>query len=278
MKRLFTFTAFIFTFYLAGVSASTASPDTVSVQPEKPSLQEVLDDSSLWPFRVNIRRDVFLAANEKLPVSGAFPGVVVRVEGQKVVVDFGREGIHVLPVERTDFHARALKEVGDAFDEEKDLPNFIRYTTNMFMLRDEDGKVRNIPLDQMDKEKQFLIAYLDQRLFEEPERIEGFKEVQTALKKVDTRTLTFPTDPTFYFQLKETDLSLVACLLHLVDPMIESLYHQPGDDPLFVMIDAEGKILGTWRGDYSNFSGLAEQVGREAPGLVPSQATVNTED
>lgn len=245
---------------LANASDAKSAANKGSAPRDSPSLEEVINDSSLWPFNVNIRRDHFISKGEQLPVSGTFPGILIRMEERNAILDFGREGIHVLPVEQTDFHQRVIGTGGDAFVGEKDLPNFIRYTTNMFLIRESNGTIRNLPLEEMDKETHFLVAYVGQALFEEPSHIAAFKDLQTSLKETGTRTLTFPTDLTFYSRLKDTDLTLTACLMHLVQPMIKTLYHQPGEGPLFVLVDAEGKVLGDWRGQYDQFERLTQEA------------------
>jgi hypothetical protein len=241
---------------VAGAALLRAGPmqDDSSAEP---ATAELAADSSFWPFRVNLNEEV-RAQGGQAGVSGLSPGILIRVEGGLALVDFGREGLHRFPLEATDFREGALAVRRGEGD--KDLPNFLRYTANSFARVTADGKRENIPVDEMEDLRHLLIAYVDQRLFDEPAAVEAFRQMSADLKAQEVWTLTFPTDLGFFIPFRDSDLPLVFCLPHLCGPMVEVLSHNPGDRAKFVFIDAEGLVLEEWEADYADLPELAPAI------------------
>ncbi len=251
--------------FSALVSASVLSAGVTHDDPPgeaPPTTLELAADSSLWPFRLSLSEEA-LERGKAMGISGLVPGIVIRLEGQDALVDFGREGLYRLPLEDTDFRERALEVRRGGGD--KDLPNFIRYTANIFARITPGGKRENIPVDKMEDLPHFVVAYVDQRLFDEPTAVEAFRATSAELLERGIWTLTIPTDLIFFIALKDVDLPLVFCLPHLCGPTVTMLAHEPGDRAKFVLIDAEGKVLEEWEADYADLPALLGDVARADP-------------
>jgi hypothetical protein len=83
----------------------------------------LLESERFWPYRLSLRRTWKPADGDRLIASGS-TGVLIRVEeGGSARVDFGRDGIHDVPVGETDLVESANRIRTGELD--KQAPNFV---------------------------------------------------------------------------------------------------------------------------------------------------------
>ena len=81
-----------------------------------------------------------------------------------------------------------------------------------------------------------------------------------------------PTNINLLIRLKNNDLPRVFPLPHMAAPLVQMLHHQPGDQPKFVLVDAEGKVLNTWEVPYAEFPEKLPKVQTEVlKAIKPSE-------
>ena len=254
MLKSTTFYLLSFLFVLAGMLlAGEKTPVTV---------ENIYERSELWPFNVSIASE----KDDQL-LGGGFPGILLRIEdgGKIALIDYGRDGLHRVPVEDTDLIENANKI--DDGRLAKDFPNFVRYTTNMFATRKMGQKnMRPIDPDTLAGYEKILLIYCNESVFADDNFRASYKELQRDLKFVIP--LMVPTRISFYKELAEQKgwdnfnimlphLSIAHLKLFGNDPALES-------GLTFILIDPEGKIYKKWRSDDSvNLAKILEKVIRE---------------
>jgi hypothetical protein len=107
----------------------SSAPGTLpAYQPKDPTASEVtaknlLASDRFWPYQVAVTHAVSASENSKALESGAV-GVLIRVEADDTArIDFGRDGMHRIPVAKTDLVERANRVRRGEL--EKVAPNFV---------------------------------------------------------------------------------------------------------------------------------------------------------
>jgi hypothetical protein len=91
------------------LGASRDMPAYVAADPSAPpvTLDNLMANERFWPYQVELRAD-WQPAGGKPPLRPGATGVLVRVQpGGAARVDFGRDGLHEVPVASTDLVERA---------------------------------------------------------------------------------------------------------------------------------------------------------------------------
>lgn len=218
----------------AGVVTTDATEQDLSFDRES-----LLEDSESWPFYVKVDTE---KAPEIPRAATLFPGVLLRVEGSQALIDFGRDGIHLLPLEATNFFEEAARvRSGEA---ELDLPNFTRYTTNIFICPDDAGRYRPLSLDLYASTPLYVLVYGDLRLIEDESLRTAVDAVFAAGTDKGAMGIVFPTTDQFYERAFNVKPGWTIPQAHTLRAFLRTLRHDPKDDAVVaVLVDAYGKIL-----------------------------------
>jgi hypothetical protein len=223
----------------------------------------IYEHSELWPFYVQVDTE---AAG--LKAGGGFPAVLNRIDVDgSALIDFGRDGLHSVSLVNTDVIDRA-NQIQQGL-QIKELPNLIRYTTNMFVDYSEDGESSLRASDDLQQAKCLLIVYCDQSVLQDQAQVAALHSLKDHVRTLGGYELFIPTRLAFYDAIVEGDLKDINMMVpHMSIAHVKSLGHAPALDGAVtcVLIDTEGKILHDWRID-------AEDV--DASGLLSIEAEVS---
>lgn len=230
-------------FVSAKLPLSMAQPNRVSaIEDSAPdravTLEMFLERSDLWSFHVWV--DPEKVARE-LRHASRFPAVLLRVEQGAALVDFGRNGIHTIPISATNL----LEEAGRIARGETDpeLPNFIRYTANIFSRIKENGLRTPYLVDEYSSTPTFVLVYGDERLVEIDVLRMATHDLLQAVAKSGGLGIVVPTEQKFYAAAAKAGIDWVLPGAHPREPLIETLQHHPEKNALTVVrIDAYGKL------------------------------------
>jgi hypothetical protein len=139
---------------------------------------DLLAREELWPYHATLVRRWEPATGGK-PVEVGVMGVLIRVEaGGLARIDFGRDGVHTVPVGDTDLVERAnLVRTGAL---EKDAPNFALALGQRLLDASVDPP-GPISLVEASHKQGFLCVFADPRA-------EGFPELADALRRLAKRS------------------------------------------------------------------------------------------
>jgi len=216
--------------------------------PEAPPVtqENLLESERFWPYQVELLREWSPAGGGKSVPAGVL-GVLVRVEaGGRARVDFGREGVHEIPVARTDLVERANRVRKGALD--KLAPNFVHAIGTR--LADPSGeRLRAMPFARVFEPRAFLAVFADPAS-------EEFAALAAALRPLQDREdlgiVLFPQgrhpDERLHRKLAELDWRAPFVLDHLAESYIRSLRSPEEALPALVLQTPEGRVLfeATW--------------------------------
>lgn len=229
----------LFLMPLAPLYAMEASSDLTS--------QSLPAHSDFWPPKIHLTGDVETRTGT---FSTGQRGVLLRIEGNPAiaVVDFGRDGIHEVPLDQTDALATA-RRIKDG-EEPKPLPNYLSMLGPPKLFRAVEGKMKAIPLHETGDWKGFLFLYLPVEDLDWTAFAGLLEENKDLVRKTGLQPLLLPLsrikDAELFQKLKEYSLPVAVMHDFLGFSFLNALAHQPGDGPLFVATDLNGKVIGRW--------------------------------
>jgi hypothetical protein len=223
-----------------------------------PALTEtaVYEDSALWPPRAALTADFTstepAAAPRTLPAGRE--AVLIRLEpGEPVraLLDFGRLGLHPVPLARTDVLARAEKIA--AGETKKEIPNWTMMLGRGFSKLHPAPLTggTNVPLTDLEEIEHFLILYLDA----DPEAMQATAELlDRQTDAFEARSILpvifglgdFPYigEAAYQETLRENGMEKQLFMApHVSVPYATSMAHTIPATPAIVLVDAEGKTL-----------------------------------
>jgi len=240
--------------------------------PEAPPVTErnLLESERFWPYRVELPQAWSPGEGGESIPAGVL-GVLIRVEPDgKARVDFGRHGVHEVPVSRTDLVGRANGVRTGARD--KLAPNFVHAIGTR--LADPSGEaLREMPFARVFEPRAFLAVFADPAS-------EEFAALAAALRPLQDREglgfVLFPQgrhpDARLHRKLAELDWRVPFVLDHLAESYTRSLRSPEAPLPALVLQTPEGRVLfeagwdpGTTRGPLEAAIGQALAEGGEAP-------------
>jgi hypothetical protein len=168
--------------------ASTALEDYLPADPGAPPVtrENLVASERFWPYHVELPQPWQPPGAER-PLRAGTRGVLVRVESSGAArIDFGRNGVHQVPVESTDLIQRANGvRLGE---EDKIAPNFV-HAIGPRMLQSDSPQPVPVPFPRTFAPPGFLAVFADPGG-------EGFAELAAALGPLHERhgvwTVLFP--------------------------------------------------------------------------------------
>ncbi|MGB0333887.1 MAG: hypothetical protein ACPGGN_00840 [Opitutales bacterium] len=119
--------------------------------------------SKYWPSRVTLTEEViFSSEDDALTIPEGWSGILSRVEGEMVLIDFGRDGVRQVRIDQTDILDSAEQLVEKASDRE-DFRNdlYITRLYNKFFVLEEDREFRSTQLYDFEDVNYLLVCYVD---------------------------------------------------------------------------------------------------------------------
>ncbi len=203
--------------------------------------EKIFERSEYWPFRVTW--------NSEGSIDTGFPGILIRLEdNETALLDYGRDGIHRVPVAQTNIVALADEILSG--DRDKELPNFIAYTANMFVRYTAPAEVPGIAPEIMAKSSKLLLIYCNDETLLNDAVVKGLQNMSDKSTAQGILPLFIPTNFAFYNQLTEVNLAPINMMTpHMAIGSLRMLGHDPDLEGgvTAVLIDPEGKVLQTWR-------------------------------
>jgi hypothetical protein len=233
---------------LVGLFNHTSTPVSAAQQEPPadaaPSYAELLENSDLWPHRVELTKPVELSDPPKVLRPG-WSGILMRIEEDGAVIDFGRHGTHSIEVSSTDTLLQASRIKSG---EVKRADLFVRRMFNKFYVADPGsyGTYRPSVHQDFTGFDTFLLVWADLGSVASGPAISWVLRERERLEHLRCRPLLFPLDPT------EKELLADAKSLGWKDPTCyhwtlpghrKSLALEPISDPTFFLIDRNGKVL-----------------------------------
>ena len=203
--------------------------------------------SDFWPPKIHLTEDV---ETRKGTLSAGQRGVLLRIEGGPAiaVVDFGRDGIHEVPLDKTDALATA-RRIKDG-EKDKPLPNYLSMLGPPKLFHAVEGKMKAISLHETGDWKGFFLLYLSVEDLDWAALAGLLQENKDLIRKTGLQPLLLPLsrveDAELFQKIREHSLPVAVMHGFLGFSFLNALAHHPGDGPLFVATDLNGKILGRW--------------------------------
>lgn len=213
--------------------------------------KDIYNDSALWPARAALTAEWTAPSNGRMLSKGA-EGVLIRLEpGSPIeaLIDFGRRGLHRIPIEQTDVVERARKL--SSGDMNKEFPNWSLMLGRGFSKIAPGSGGLNIEVKALLPYRHLLIVYLD----DNPEDMRAVAEELAADTELYATTKTFvvvfPREDfaasgvsTVIEAMKGNGLEEIAFMApHVSEPYARSIDHRIPGYPACVLADVEGKTL-----------------------------------
>jgi hypothetical protein len=215
---------------------------TVNGDPATLSGEEAYENSTDWPFYVSLTKPVRADGKD---LKNGTRGVLIRMKSpHELIVDFGRDGLAVVPVGKTDILERmeAIREG----DEKKEFPNFV-YQIGPRLIVPTEGRPGFHEFSKLSFHSYFLTVYTSA----DPLLLDSIAALVNGLKsELESRNvfiLFMPVgekdDFVFSRGLLDHGLEYPFVYGHLAEIYTTSLHHDTSNLPLFVLNDADGKIV-----------------------------------
>jgi hypothetical protein len=212
---------------LALLAATPGSPAVTAAN--------LLEHERFWPYHVAVTT----------PVGKLKPGtigVLIRVEANETArVDFGRDGLHELPVAATDLveHANRVRR-GEL---QKKAPNFVLAIAPRLVDTSSATPVQ-YSFERARRQRGFLAVFADPTAAD-------FQALAKALEPLAKRdgllTILFPQgehpDPAVFEKLRGTGWNVPFVYSHLTGPYTRSLLPEDAPRPALLLQTPEGRVL-----------------------------------
>ena len=206
---------------------------------------DVLEREYLWPYRVALVTAWDDGGRRQKPIPSGRTGVLIRIEGAgRARVDFGRDGLAVVPVEATDLRSRMAAVASGEL--EKDAPNLVM-AIGPRMLEASRGLPQVVSFLRVGEFERFLCVFFevdvsDTELADLARMLQRLTDGRSELV-----TVLFPIgeqkDPVFARRLHETGWDATFLPDHLADTYVMSLIGEDSTLPRVQLSTAEGRVL-----------------------------------
>lgn len=244
---------------------AVADPTAPPVSPSN-----LLASERFWPYYVTLLQEWKPAAPAR-PIAAQSRGVLIRVETSALArVDFGRDGLHTVPVGSTDLLERANQiRTGEL---EKTAPNFVM-AIGPRLIDAASARMRPVPLRELLGKRGFITVFASREQL--AEMAAGLAPLAT---RSDVRTIVLPQGELTDRRTRQIllDLAWPAAFVfdHLAEAYSPSLLAEGLSAPAVMLQTAEGRVLfqSSWNTDAAAglTRALAQNFGSaEAAGQTP---------
>jgi hypothetical protein len=228
----------------AGASAGgDALPEHLAADAGAPVVtsENILASERFWPYQVALLRP-WKPAGRDAPLGPGLPGVLVRVEtSTRARIDFGRDGVHEVPLGETDLVERANRVRRGEL--EKEAPNFV-WAIGARLLDPSPPTLASLSLRSVAEHRAFLCVFADPGA-------EGFADLARALAPLRAReglaTLLFPQgehpDSEVSRRLRALEWTVPFVHDHLAEGYMRSLLPPEARTPALLLQTGEGRLL-----------------------------------
>lgn len=226
----------------------------------------LLRGERFWPYHVVLERP-WTAPGVGSPIPAGTRGVVVRViSGERARLDFGRHGVHDMPIADTDLLARANAiRTGTA---KKFLPLFVE-AIGPRLVSSAGEEMRPVSIRDVYARAAFVAVFADPSA---PE----FPAIAASVMKTDrpdVLTIVFPqgrpADAVVHQRLRALGWGAAFVLQHLSEPYTRSLMGEDARLPAYAVFTPEGRLLSgsQWKSSSGDAIGqaLVEAIGPASP-------------
>jgi len=229
-----------------GAGASAAGdvlPEHLAADTDAPVVtsENILASERFWPYQVALLRP-WKPAGREAPLAPGLPGVLVRVEtSTQVRIDFGRDGVHEVPLGETDLVERANRVRRGEL--EKEAPNFV-WAIGARLLDPTLPTLASLSPRRVAEHRAFLCVFAD------PDA-DGFADLARALEPLRARrglaTLLFPLgahpDAEVSLRLRSLGWTIPFVHDHLAEGYTRSLLPPEARTPALLLQTDEGRAL-----------------------------------
>lgn len=232
-------------------SVRHAAPDLPEYSASDPSAAAItahnlLASERFWPYRVSLTR-AWKPAGGGTTLDAQTVGVLIRVEDAGGArIDFGRNGLHEVPVDATDLLARANEIRLGKLD--KTAPNFV-LAIGPRLVDSRSTPIRPLPIDALTGRQRFLAVFADPA---SPEFAELAKALGPLRERPGLETIFFPqgrvADAVVHERLAALGWTVPFVFDHLSEAYTPSLLGDGAALPALTLQTDEGRLLyrGAW--------------------------------
>jgi hypothetical protein len=205
--------------------------------------RNLLERERYWPYHVTLTKPF-------VPLPAGSRGVLIRVESVDVArIDFGRDGLHQVPVASTDLvaHANGIRR-GELV---KKAPNFVLAIAPRLVDTSASTPVQ-YSFERAGKKRGFLAVFADPAADDFPQLAEALAPLE---KREGLLTILFPQgahpDPMVFEKVRATGWNAAFVYSHLTEPYTRSLLPKDAPRPALLLQTPEGRVLfqSGWRED-----------------------------
>jgi hypothetical protein len=223
---------------------------------------DLLHNERFWPYRVSLRRAWQAPGSERTLPAGS-TGVLIRVEdADSARIDFGRDGIHRVPVAETDLVENVNRvRLGELA---KTAPNFV-FALGPRLLDSGAEPLAPVPLAKVLARRAFVTVFADVEQFQPIAR-----DLSGLTGRAELMTIVVPQgmkpDAEVRDRLRELGWKVPFVYRHLAEAYTPSLLPDAMAPPAVMLQTAEGRVLfaSTWGEGVG--ARLATALGRELGG------------
>lgn len=211
--------------------------------------QALYQRSDLWPPRIELVQAVKAeGTNGPIDLKSGRTGILIRLEWKSdalmALVDFGRQGLVSVPLNRTDIATRA-----EAIREGSRTKAYANWTMMLGRgLVDPTTNGGKVPLKSLKEFNRFLIVYIKKDEVDLPAVGEFLDSINPVAENEGVLPLIIPVGYGSNHNelaqlLRESGIESPFMLNFLAKGYVNVLGHDPGPFPYFVLVDTNGKTL-----------------------------------
>jgi len=206
--------------------------------------EELVLNSDWWPPFVSLAADFSVSGDRDIEIPAGTRGVMVRVEADEVILDFGRNGVHRVPIEQTDLVVQAAERKAQGT---LDSALFADAMFNKFFLL-KDGEAAQCSRADFGDSRYFLILYT--RLASDRgdavrEAVEGLmSSSEVGSKDLSVVLVTFDESERELLDAAKAKQIHWPIMFHFLNrAYLNTLHHGASGDPTLALIDRNGRLL-----------------------------------
>lgn len=196
--------------------------------------------SAFWPPFVETTEKIVYREKE---IKVDTRGVLLRVEEDQLLIDFGRNGVATVDPNATNFYEEVCELMSGA--SKKEFPNFSLHVANKLMTFGRGKKSGPIRFEEVVGTKLYILLYLDTYSPELAQPLMKFGKAYKDLKAgwPEVEVVLMPRDRKFYDFGATVGYAVPYIAPHMRIGYIKSLTHGVDTPPAFAAVDNNGRML-----------------------------------